>query len=294
MKLTAYSQASEKATGGRKEAGHEDQDEQGDSEKMQVKNTRASVATVAVALITGIMVALWVALMPAPAQAQAGDVLRFLSIKAVDITNDEHVCIPICIGDFVDEPYIKVDGAEVWSGRSDPLRMKNGDVRNLTGVSATLSGQSARVQLWESDPGAFNQPDDGPAEFFAEFTGGDERTRTLTLNGGVYEITYVVDRPPTNTPPAIGPVKPVPGSAIRDRTPLITAVVKDAETQLTKSNITTFTVDGRAKAFGYDTAQDKLVHHSSKLAYGRHTVTVEANDGQGESTTRIWSFKVVR
>ena len=109
--------------------------------------------------------------------------MRFLSIKAVDITDDEHLCIPICFGDFVDEPYIKVDGVEVWSGRSDPLRMKNGDVHNLTGVSATLSGQSARVQLWESDPGTFNQPHDGPAEFFPEYTGGDERTRTLTLNG---------------------------------------------------------------------------------------------------------------
>lgn len=165
---------------------------------MLAKNARASVAMVTVALITGLVVALLVVLTPAPAQAQAGDVVRLLSIKAVDITDDEGGIF----GDFVDEPYIKVDGNEVWSGRSDPLRMKNGDVRDLTGVSATLSGGSARVQLWESDPGFFNRPDDGPAEFFAEFTtAGDEKTRTVTLNGGVYEITYVVDRPPPDPAP---------------------------------------------------------------------------------------------
>src|SRR5215207_2692637 len=118
---------------------------------MLAKNTRASVATATVALITGLVVALLLALMPAPAKAQSGDVLRLLSIKCVDITNDEGGIV----GDFVDEPYIKVDGAQVWSGS-----MKNGDIVNLAGVSATLSGANADIQLWERDPGVFNQPDD--------------------------------------------------------------------------------------------------------------------------------------
>jgi hypothetical protein len=263
---------------------------------MLTRSTRIPVATIAVALITGLMVTLWVALMPAPAQAQPDDVLRLRSIKALDITNDEHVCLPICVGDFVDEPYIKVDGVEVWSGRSDPLRMKDGDVRNLTGVSATLSGQSARLQLWESDPGTFNRPDDGPAEFFAEFTGGDERTRTLTLNGGVYEITYVVERTPDppNTAPRIDPpVKPAPNSVIRDRTPLIGAVVWDAETELTRGHIT-LEVDGVSKPFfSYNTATDTLTYQSGRLGFGRHTVTVEATDGELDASEN-WSFKVVK
>jgi hypothetical protein len=269
---------------------HEDRHRNGDGEKMLAKNTRASVTTVTLALVIGITMALWLALAPAPAKAQSGDVLRLLSIKAVDITSDEGVCLPIvgCAGDDIDEPYIKVDGVEVWSGRSDPLRMKKGDVRNLTGVSARLSGESARVQLWESDPGTINRPDDGPAEFFADYTGGDQRTVTLPINGGVYELTYVVDR---NTPPQFGLVKPT--GRIHDRTPLIRAVVRDAETDLTKGNITTFTVDGRAKTFGYDTVSDSLVHKSGKLAPGRHTVTVTANDGQAQNT-RVWSFRIVR
>jgi hypothetical protein len=259
---------------------------------MLTKSTRVPAATVAMALIAGIMVALWVALMPAPAKAQPGDVLKLQSIKCLKITGDEGGLV----GDFIDEPYIKVDGVEVWSGRSDPLRMKEGDVRNLSGVSATLSGQSARVQLWESDPGFFNSPDDGPAEFFADYTGGNERTQTFALNGGVYEITYVVTRPPivVNTPPEIvAPVKPAPGSRTRDRTPLISAVVRDAETDLNQSHIS-LAVDGAPKPFfSYNAATDTVTYQSGRLSYGRHTVTVRATDGQ-LNDEKNWSFKVVK
>lgn len=265
---------------------HEDEDREGDDEKMLTKNTRTSVATVAVALITGAMMALLLALMPAPAKAQSGDVLRLLSIKCVDITNDEGGIF----GDFVDEPYIKVDGAQVWSGQ-----MRNGDIVNLAGVSATLSGASADVQLWERDPGAFNQPDDFLGEFSAEYTGGDERAQTINFRNGeaVYQIKYVVDRPPSenNTAPTIDSVKPT--GKIRDRTPLIGAVVRDAETDLSQGNIT-LKVDGSSKSFSYDAGADRLSHQSRRLSYGRHTVTVEARDAGGLETSKTWSFKVVK
>jgi len=257
---------------------------------MLAKNTRASVATLIVALITGLVVAFWVALMPAPGQAQSGDVLRLLSIKCLDITNDEG---PF---DSFDEPYIRIGGAEVWSGRSDSLRMKNGDVRDLTGVSATLSGQSETVQLWEFDGGVFQGGDDGPAEFSAAYTDGDERTANLTLNGGTYEIRYVVDRPPTptNMAPDISDQSPAPGSRTRDRTPLISAVVKDAETELTQGNIT-LEVDGVSKPFfTYDAATDRLTYQSGRLSRGLHTVRVEATDAQGLKGSEAWSFKVIK
>jgi|SRR5215207_2627517 len=340
---------------------------------MLVKNTRISVATVAVALIAGIMMALWLALMPAPAHAQAGDVLRLLSVQANDITNDEGGIF----GDTVDEPYIKVDGAQVWSGS-----MKNGDFVNLGGIAVPLSGANAQVQLWERDPGFFNSPDDFIGDYSAAFTDGTEQTQTLSFRNGeaVYVIKYVVDRPPVvdtdppetvissgpagtvfsnqatfefhadepstfqckldggafescsspkvytslafgahifevraidgsgnvdpspasrnwtaqqNTPPKIISPKPAPGSAIRDRTPVISAVVRDTETDLTQSNIT-LKVDGSVKPFAYDAVRDKLLRQSSKLAFGKHTVNIKATDGQGETTTRIWTFKVVR
>jgi hypothetical protein len=165
---------------------------------MLAKNARASVATAVVALITGIMVVLWVTLLPAPAQAQPGDVVRLLSIRAIDITNDEGYRVgPIVIGDEADEPYIRVEGAQVWSGQ-----MGNGAFVNLGGIATTMSGANATVQLWERDPGAFNSPDDFLGEFSAEFTGGDERTQTINFRNGEasYQIRYVVDRPPI--PPA--------------------------------------------------------------------------------------------
>jgi hypothetical protein len=182
-------------------------------------------------------------------------------------------------------------GSRILEERAWHLR--NGDIRNLTGVSAPLSGANAQVQLWESDPGFFNSPDDFLGEFSAEYTGGDERTQTINFENGaaVYQIKYVVDRPQGNTPPQFGTVKPT--GRIHDRTPIIRAVVRDAETNLTQSNITAFKVDNRAKAFAYDTVTDTLVHRSRKLALGKHTVTVTANDGQAENT-KVWSFRIVR
>ncbi len=261
---------------------------------MLFRNTLGPAVTLVGTLILAATVALLSVVAPAPpAQAASGDKLELLSLKAVEITHDEGGFL----GDFIDEPYIRVDGVEVWSGRSDPLRMKDGDVRNLTGTSAALSGQSARVQLWESDPGTFNRPDDGPAEFFADYTGGDERTRTLTLNGGVYELTYRVDRPiitpPDTTPPGIGPVKPAPGSSIRDRTPLIQAKVADNLTELGQSNIE-LTLDQRPRSFAYDADTDRLLYQSGRLAYGKHSVEVSATDSANQTGSRIWTFKVVR
>ena len=96
-----------------------------------------------------------------------------------------------------------------------------------------------------------------------------------------------------NLAPTITSPKPALGSTTRDRTPLISAVVKDAETDLTQSNIT-LKVDGNVKTFAYDTVSDKLLRQSNKLALGKHTVSTTATDGQGQATTKTWSFKVVR
>lgn len=337
---------------------------------MFAKNTKLPVATVAVALITGLLMTLWLALMPAPAQAQPGDVLRLISIKCIDREDTG-----------ADEAGIKVDGVIVW-GHGE-TNMDNGSVVNLSGISVPLSGQSAQVQLWEWDSGGFLDPHDLLGEFSAEYTDGTEKTKVINyshpLGSAVYEIKYVVERPtPPDTPPettidsgptgtifgnqaifefhasepstfqckldsgvfepcsspkvysglAFGPhsfqvraidsagqvdqspasrswttqqnlaptitsPKPALGSTTRDRTPLISAVVKDAETELTQSNIT-LKVDGNVKSFAYDAVSDKLLRQSSKLALGKHTVSITATDGQGQATTKTWSFKVVR
>jgi hypothetical protein len=97
-----------------------------------------------------------------------------------------------------------------------------------------------------------------------------------------------------NTAPTIDSMKPAPGSKTRDRTPLITAKVSDAQTDLAHSDIELF-VDGKSMTnFSYDPATDRLSYQSGSLAYGRHTVKVEATDASGLKGEKTWSFKVVR
>jgi hypothetical protein len=87
-------------------------------------------------------------------------------------------------------------------------------------------------------------------------------------------------------------VKPAPGSAICDRTPLIAATVSDADTELAQSNMRLF-VDGRARAFSYNADTDRLSRLSNRLAYGRHTVRIEATDGELRAS-KSWNFRIVR
>jgi hypothetical protein len=340
---------------------------------MLAKNTRASVATVTIALITGLLGALWVALMPAPAQAQPGDILHLLSIKVDDYQDGWP--------DNADEPYIEVHGNNVWDAGNSGGSMGAGDTRTID-VSVPISGAGVSVQLWEADGGRRHptNPDDLLGEFVAEYTDGTEKTSTIAVDHDYrYEITYRVERPPVvdadppetvissgpqgtvfsnqatfefhadepstfqckldggvfepcsspkvytslasgghnfevkaidgagnvdpspasrswtaqqNTAPTIGVPKPAPGSAVRNRTPLISAVVRDAETELTQGNIT-LKVDGNVKSFAYDAVGDMLLRQSNKLPFGKHTVSITASDGQA-SNTETWSFQVVR
>ena len=96
-----------------------------------------------------------------------------------------------------------------------------------------------------------------------------------------------------NTRPTIGSPKPAPGAKVRDATPLIGALVTDRETDLRAANIA-LQVDGRAKAFSYSPATDKLTHKSAKLKPGSHTVRVVARDADGLTTTKGWTFKVAK
>ncbi len=115
-----------------------------------------------------------------------GGLVRLLSISVIDITDDEG---SPPFGDDADEPYITVNGTQVWSGS-----MRNGDPVNQLGASAAFSGANAQVQLWELDPGVLNRPDDYLGNFYAQYTGGQPRTSTLVGNGGEYRITYEVVR----------------------------------------------------------------------------------------------------
>jgi hypothetical protein len=90
--------------------------------------------------------------------------------------------------------------------------------------------------------------------------------------------------------PTISRLKP--SGKTRDRTPRISAVVRDTQSELTKSDIELY-VDAKARNFSYDADTDKLSGVSRRLSYGGHTVKVVATDGSGntENTSR---FKVVK
>jgi hypothetical protein len=111
------------------------------------------------------------------------------------------------------------------------------------------------------------------------------------IGGGQYTVYLQVER--VDTPPAVTAPRPAPSSQIKDRTPLIGATVRDAQTDLAQGNINLY-VDGRAKSFSYNAATDRLTYQSGRLAYGGHTVKVEATDASGLKAAKTWRFKVVR
>jgi thermitase len=96
-----------------------------------------------------------------------------------------------------------------------------------------------------------------------------------------------------NTTSTISSMRPIPGSRTKDRTPLISATVRDAQTNLTKSNLQLYVDGRRIGVFSYDTSTDRLARTTGRLSYGYHRVRITATDPFG-SVTRTWGFRVVR
>ena len=122
-----------------------------------------------------------------------------------------------------------------------------------------------------------------------------------TSNGTAPEFTATWDfvevvrgdgtKPADTADPTISRLKP--SGKTRDRTPRISAVVRDAGSELAKSDIKLY-VDGKARAFSYDAATDRLSGVSRRLSYGGHAVKVVATDDSGNRASEAWRFKVVR
>ena len=95
-----------------------------------------------------------------------------------------------------------------------------------------------------------------------------------------------------NAPPKISRLRPSPGSRIREHTPAVSAIVRDAETDLRKSNISLYVDGRRVRSFGYDRVSNRLSYTVRRLAVGRHVVRVLVRDGQGRRANRKWAFTV--
>jgi WD40-like Beta Propeller Repeat len=173
-----------------------------------------------------------------------------------------------------------------------------GNEVDLNPVTTTLSGL-------DHDP--VYSPD-GTKIAFARLTGGNWNIWTISSTGGTNtnQITSNAanDLNPTwqslttagNTPPTITDVRPAPNARIQNRSPLISATVRDAEDNLSATDIRLF-VDGNsiaAATFSYDSTTDKLSYKSNQLSRGGHTIRIVATDTKGLSTLKTWSFRVRR
>ena len=82
-----------------------------------------------------------------------------------------------------------------------------------------------------------------------------------------------------------------PVSPTRDRTPTITAVVRDAESALTARDMEVY-IDGRAAA-GHKYSGNKLSYAPKKaLKKGTQAARIVATDGQRKSAAKAWRFVV--
>jgi hypothetical protein len=244
---------------------------------MLVKSTRL-LATIAVSLATALLLALLVTPAKPAKAAEPQSYLQLISLICRD-TEDTW---------GADEPYLRVDGNTVWSGR-----LNTNDSANLQGSPEIPFGYtgSINVELFEDDS---PDNDDFLGEKFVSYTEADgtNKTAVFDLDDARYTLTYRVRRD-TNNPPVINSLTPQPGSMVRDRTPNIAATVRDDFTELSRNRIQFF-LDGRANSnFTYDASSDRLSYLSSNLSIGRHTAKVVATDAQGLTATQVWSFSVV-
>jgi dipeptidyl aminopeptidase/acylaminoacyl peptidase len=105
------------------------------------------------------------------------------------------------------------------------------------------------------------------------------------------------DAVPVNSAPTITSVHPAMDSTTRQRTPRIRATVADAETDLTKSDLTLF-LDGiriaRTK-IDYSQRTDRLTYKpKTALSLGTHTVRLVARDPEGLVSRKVWSFRIAQ
>ncbi len=94
-----------------------------------------------------------------------------------------------------------------------------------------------------------------------------------------------------NTAPTVSSVRPT--GRTRDRTPIISALVRDAQTNLVKGDLTLFVNGRKIGTFTYSPSTDRLTR-TVGLPYGSHRVKATATDSLGLVGTRAWTFRVVR
>lgn len=180
-----------------------------------------------------------------------------------------------------------------------PVTVTNTGVGTLTIGSASLGGANPGQFVLGSPALPVSLPEGASTTFDVRFapTVTGIRSAELVINSNASGSPLGVPLAGNgvfNTAPAITAVRPAPNARTKDRTPTISATVRDAQTELAKSNLRLFFDGRRITGFRYNQSTDRLAYTSRLLPLGRHAVRIVANDGQGLSRTKVWRFTIVR
>jgi hypothetical protein len=169
------------------------------------------------------------------------------------------------------------------------LRKEKGMSRRLT-VLLAATAMSVAMVVMAGLAWAQQQEQQQPA--------GDTTTATEDTTTAEQDATSAPVAPSVNRDDLkIKPISPKPGSDTRDRTPLIKAKVTEDNNndnnKLNKRDIKLY-LDGDKKGdFTYRSGKGLLEFTlENNLSFGKHTVKVVAEGGQGQKEREKWSFRV--
>jgi thermitase len=155
----------------------------------------------------------------------------------------------------------------------------------VTGVAALLRSQSPTLDDAQMKSAILDSADKK-----SRLTGKVLTNGRLNASSALSSVVRVGTTDTTD--PSVSSVKPSPGT--RDRTPRLTATVRDDRTDLSQGDIR-FALDGTDRStFSYDAGADRLIYDSGRLPLGKHTARITATDDAGNTVSRTWTFKVVR
>ena len=175
------------------------------------------------------------------------------------------------------------------------------DEGSLTETTFTLTRRStgervdASVNYFASTNRAVLDPTDElvpGAAYVATVKGGPDGIKDASENAlaGDKVWTFGVD-----SAPKIAILDPEPGSKTTNRRPTVRAVVGDAQSVLSKPDITVRLDERKVTDFYYNRSTGVLSFvPPANLSYGRHEVGIEASDPKGLTGARSWGFGVVR
>ena len=192
------------------------------------------------------------------------------------------------------------------SRRIEPRRVDVSLATNPTGLVIGVNGASISgprtLTSWEGYDLSVTAPNQGAAGRSYAFAGwSDGGAQSHTIRTGAAPATYTAsftdvtpNAPPNYAPPVIVRPAPAPGASTRDRTPTVSAIVRDSQTNLAKANVRLYVDGRRVTTFSYNRVSDKLTYTPGRaLGVGRHTVRMVANDGS-LSGERSWAFRITR